>query len=217
MTSTFYNGAADQCKEYLFKILVIGEIASGKTSFVKRYVHKLFSTNYRSTIGVDFALKAVKWSDDKIVRIQLWDIAGQERFGNMTRVYYKEAVGAFIVCDVTRKQTLDAIPKWKADLDSKVTLSDGSRVPTVLLLNKCDMDKGEWAQDTVFLDSFCRDHGIEGWFYTSAKENINIDEAAQFLITLIMQKQSSLDRDDNFNESIKITRQDDIQTKKSCC
>ena len=61
---------------------------------------------------------------------------GQERFGNMTRVYYKEAVGAFIVFDVTRAQTFDCITKWKTDLDTKVTLPNGSPIPTVLLANK---------------------------------------------------------------------------------
>lgn len=54
----------------------------------------------------------------------------------MTRVYYKEAVGAFIVFDVTRAQTFDCITKWKNDLDSKVTLPNGSPIPTVLLANK---------------------------------------------------------------------------------
>jgi Ras-related protein Rab-32 len=54
----------------------------------------------------------------------------------MTRVYYKEAVGAFIVFDVTRASTFDAVQKWKNDLDSKVQLIDGSPVPCVLLANK---------------------------------------------------------------------------------
>lgn len=66
----------------------------------------------------------------------VWYHAGQERFGNMTRVYYKEAVGAFVVFDVTRAQTFDAVTKWKTDLDTKVTLADGSPIPTVLLANK---------------------------------------------------------------------------------
>lgn len=54
----------------------------------------------------------------------------------MTRVYYKEAVGAFVVFDVTRSATLEAVPKWKADLDAKVALPDGRPIPTVLLANK---------------------------------------------------------------------------------
>ena len=61
---------------------------------------------------------------------------GQERFGNMTRVYYKEAVGAFIVFDVTRSATFDAVVKWKQDLDSKVQLPNGSPIPCILLANK---------------------------------------------------------------------------------
>lgn len=61
---------------------------------------------------------------------------GQERFGNMTRVYYKEAVGAFIVFDVTRSSTFESVAKWKQDLDTKVQLPDGSPIPCVLLANK---------------------------------------------------------------------------------
>lgn len=123
-------------REHLYKILVIGELGTGKTSFIKRYVHQFFSQNYRATIGVDFALKVLYWDQNTVIRLQLWDIAGQERFGNMTRVYYKEAVGAFIVFDVTRSATFDAVIKWKQDLDSKVQLPDGSPIPCILLANK---------------------------------------------------------------------------------
>ena len=61
---------------------------------------------------------------------------GQERFGNMTRVYYKEAVGCILVFDVTRPASFDAVTKWKTDLDAKVQLPSGGKIPCVLLGNK---------------------------------------------------------------------------------
>lgn len=70
--------SSPQKREYLYKVLVIGELGTGKTSFIKRYVHQFFSQNYRATIGVDFALKVLNLGD-LVVRLQLWDVAGQER------------------------------------------------------------------------------------------------------------------------------------------
>ncbi len=64
------------------------------------------------------------------------DTAGQERFGSMGPVYYREAVGCIIVFDVTRASTFNAVSKWKADLDEKVQLPDGNRIPCILLANK---------------------------------------------------------------------------------
>lgn len=154
--TTFSNGAVIWCvlfsfflqstqtqttkpRDHLYKVLVIGDLGTGKTSIIKRYVHQFFSQHYRATIGVDFALKVINWDDNTIIRLQLWDIAGQERYGNMTRVYYKEAVGAFIVFDVTRVQTFESVANWKNDLDSKVQLPDGSPIPCVLLANKVSL------------------------------------------------------------------------------
>lgn len=69
--------ASPDKREHLYKILVIGELGTGKTSFIKRYVHQFFSQNYRATIGVDFALKVLNWDQNTIIRLQLWDIAGK--------------------------------------------------------------------------------------------------------------------------------------------
>ncbi|KAL9912306.1 RAS oncogene family member Rab32 isoform 1-T1 [Glossina fuscipes fuscipes] len=186
MEPTIQTLTSTEKREHLYKILVIGELGTGKTSFIKRYVHQFFSQNYRATIGVDFALKVLHWDPNTIVRLQLWDIAGQERFGNMTRVYYKEAVGAFIVFDVTRSGTFDCVSKWKEDLDSKVQLPDGTPIPCILLANKCDQEKQGIVTTPDKMEDYVKENGFAGWFETSAKENINIDEAARALVNKIL-------------------------------
>ena len=189
--SSYLNGKREM-NEYLFKVLVIGELGVGKTSFIKRYVHQFFSSHYRATIGVDFALKVINWSRNGIVRVQLWDIAGQERFGQMTRVYYKEAAGALVVFDVSRPESFEAVLKWKTDLDSKVCQPDGVPIPAVLLANKCDESKAGSLGEESFLDKFCQENGFAGWFYTSPKENVNIEEAANSLIKHIISSKRRL-------------------------
>mmetsp|Transcript_7415 Transcript_7415/g.10271 ORF Transcript_7415/g.10271 Transcript_7415/m.10271 type:complete len:208 (+) Transcript_7415:64-687(+) len=166
-------------EEYVYKILVVGDLGCGKTSFIHRYVNHTFSNTYRATIGVDFALKTLNWDSQTSIRLQLWDIAGQERFGHMTRVYYKEAVGAMIVFDVTREKTFQAVVKWKADIDDNL-----QNIPVVLLANKCDL--AEKPLDRQMMDAFCKEHNFIGWFETSAKENINIDESGKFLVDYIL-------------------------------
>lgn len=112
-------------------------MGTGKTSILRRFVHDTFSGQYKSTIGVDFALKVIEHGEDTIISLQLWDIAGQERFSNITRAYYKGAVGAFLVYDVTRPKTFENVLKWKHDIDEKVQLSyDRGNIPIILLANK---------------------------------------------------------------------------------
>ncbi|CDQ59618.1 unnamed protein product [Oncorhynchus mykiss] len=104
------EGSVSVCTECLFKVLVIGERGVGKTSFITRYVNMPFKEEYKASIGVDFALKTIEWDNKTVVRLQLWDIAGKPNIGlrNMSRVYYKEAMGAFVVFDTTKMETLEA-------------------------------------------------------------------------------------------------------------
>lgn len=91
------GGSVSECKEYLFKVLVIGELGVGKTSIIKRYVHQLFSQHYRATIGVDFALKVINWDSKTLVRLQLWDIAGKSKtlvFSNSATFFFFSATRA---------------------------------------------------------------------------------------------------------------------------
>ncbi|KAM4040488.1 ras-related protein Rab-32 [Anomaloglossus baeobatrachus] len=212
------GAAAPERREHLFKVLVIGELGVGKTSIIKRYVHQLFSQHYRATIGVDFALKVINWDSKTLVRLQLWDIAGQERFGNMTRVYYKEAVGAFVVFDVTRGSTFEAITKWKSDLDSKVHLPNGGPIPAILLANKSDQKRENSAQSPSQIEHFCKENGFVTWFETSAKDNVNIDEAARCLVDNILTNSKNFPVEENDVGSVHLDQETmPAESKSQCC
>lgn len=89
MTNIFFGERSAKIGGRLYKVLVVGDVHTGKSSVIRRYVHDFFSENYRSTVGVDFHVKIVPISDDLQIRLQLWDIAGQDRFSQMTRAYYR--------------------------------------------------------------------------------------------------------------------------------
>lgn len=128
---------------------------------MRRFVHNTFTSHYKSTIGVDFALKVIQHESDMIVSLQLWDIAGQERFGNMTRAYYKGAVGAFVVYDVSRPITFQNVTRWKNDIDNKVRLQrTGNSIPVILLANKV-------------LDSTCIHQTLNFWLQTDFSSQID--------------------------------------------
>lgn len=197
----------EECQKYAFKILVIGDINTGKTSLIKRYVNNTFSINCRSTIGVDFAMKDLDWDENTEVRVQLWDIAGQERFGNLTRVYYKDAIAAFIVFDVTTTNTFDSISTWKSDLDTKVSfLNTVEPIPVILLANKIDLynpnkSNQSWDKISGEIDEFCNNHGFIEWFKTSAKDDIGISDAVNKLIDSIFEKTKNLPLNTNIQDN----------------
>lgn len=149
-----------------------------------------FTTNYRATIGVDFVIKKLD-CDGEDVRLQLWDVAGQERFGQMTRVYYKDTIGAILVFDINRPDTFDSIVKWKQDLDEKVTLPEGSPLPCILLANKYDeLKTKKGITMPTDLDSYVKLYRYLGWFMTSAKENINLDRTFMTLAKALLSAKS---------------------------
>eukprot|EP01127_Copromyxa_protea_P016796 TRINITY_DN505_c2_g1_i1.p1 TRINITY_DN505_c2_g1~~TRINITY_DN505_c2_g1_i1.p1 ORF type:complete len:227 (+),score=59.02 TRINITY_DN505_c2_g1_i1:17-697(+) len=171
-------------EQHLYKVLVIGDYAVGKTSIIKRYCEGYFTPNYKLTIGVDFAVKTIDVGE-KTVSLQLWDVAGHERFGTMTRVYYKYAIAALVVFDLTRPATFEAVTKWRDDVNSKVILANDQPIPLVLLANKCDLDDVHINKEE--LDEFCAQNGFLTWFDTSALSDTNIDKAMHFLATKILE------------------------------
>jgi small GTP-binding protein len=165
------------------KILVLGDKAVGKTALIRQLVRDEFTSRYKSTTGVDFALKEID-VDGQTVRLQLWDVAGAETtLGSIAKVYYRDTFGVLLVYDVTRPTTFDTVTAWKREIDDKVALSNDEPVPVVLLGNKCDIETA--TADTAELDRFCGQWGFVAWFDVSAKTGFNIAEAARCLVTKI--------------------------------
>jgi small GTP-binding protein len=170
----------------IFKVLVVGESRTGKTSFIRQYVQHYFTENFKETVGVDFASKSLTLEDETQVQLQLWDIAGQERFGNLTRVYYQDAVGAFVVFDLTRELTFDLVVHWKKDIDSKVFTADNKPIPCILIGNKLDLCES-WPVTDEQMAKFVADFGFIGYMTTSAKTGVNLTEAIGTLVNYIHQ------------------------------
>jgi Ras-related protein Rab-2A len=124
--------------DYLFKIVVLGEGAVGKTAIVTRFSHGFFRTDYKTTIGSQFAVKNVDFPRDTgntTVKLQIWDVAGQSRFQILRPMYYRGSSGGLLVFDVTRRRTFIVLEEWLDELYRAIN----KKIPLVLVANKTDL------------------------------------------------------------------------------
>lgn len=202
----------------VLKLIFVGDMGTGKTSFIRQFVSGVFSEFYKSTIGVDFAHKSIEWDENTTIDLQLWDISGQERFEKLTRMFYQESVGAYILFDVYDLNTLDTAKFWKEDIDEKVLTDKNEPIPCVLLGNKCDLVKSfEWGKTKEEMDQFCKENKYIGFFETSARERTNVDESINFIIKYILDNDIGPYRPDT-SKCVPVQQQNpDPEPKKSCC
>ncbi len=92
----------------LYKIVLIGESNTGKTSMLLRFADNIFTENYLCTIGVDFKIRTLKL-DNKIIKMQIWDTAGQERFRSISHAYYRNSHGCVAVYDICNRASFESI------------------------------------------------------------------------------------------------------------
>ncbi|KAL4630855.1 ras-related protein Rab-7L1-like isoform X1 [Arapaima gigas] len=173
--------------DYLFKILVLGQSKVGKTSFVQRYVRGVYNEGYKVTIGVDFAMRTVQWSGGQTVRLQFWDIQGQEDTLPLSRAFFRNAHGCIVMCDVTNAESLQYCVSLKHAVDSENVIQDGPPIPCVLVGNKCDLPNRTISEQDM--DDLSSSTNCIAWKNTSVKKNKNIEEAVWCILQAIMERQ----------------------------
>ncbi|KAL6202126.1 hypothetical protein ACLB2K_025837 [Fragaria x ananassa] len=232
---------SDDDYDYLFKVVLIGDSGVGKSNLLSRFTRNEFSLESKSTIGVEFATRSIH-VDDKIVKAQIWDTAGQERFASqshsslscwfdwiriqvdryraITSAYYRGAVGALLVYDVTRHVTFENVERWLKELRDHTD----SNIVIMLVGNKADLrhlravsveDAKAFAEreNTFFME-------------TSALESMNVENAFSEVLTQIYEvvSRKALEVGDDpaavpKGQTINVGGKDDVSAvkKAGCC
>ncbi|PKU63525.1 Ras-related protein RABA5c [Dendrobium catenatum] len=162
-------------EEYLFKVVIIGDSAVGKSNLLSRYARNEFNINTKATIGVEFQTQSLE-IDGREVKAQIWDTAGQERFRAVTSAYYRGAVGALVVYDISRSSTFESVQRWLQELN---THSD-TTIAKMLVGNKCDLEDIR----AVSVEEGKSLAEAEGLFFieTSALDSTNVKAAFEIVI-----------------------------------
>ncbi|KAL9666948.1 hypothetical protein QQ045_001292 [Rhodiola kirilowii] len=128
-------GDASQKIDYVFKVVLIGDSAVGKSQILARFSRNEFSLDSKATIGVEFQTRTLM-IQQKSFQAQIWDTAGQERYRAVTSAYYRGAVGAMLVYDITKRHSFDHIPRWLEELRAHAD----KNIVIILIGNKCDLE-----------------------------------------------------------------------------
>ncbi|KAJ3695022.1 hypothetical protein LUZ60_000399 [Juncus effusus] len=177
----------------LLKVIVLGDSGVGKTSLMNQYVNNKFSQQYKATIGADFLTKEIL-IDDRIVTLQIWDTAGQERFQSLGVAFYRGADCCVLVYDVNVKRTFVNLDNWHDEFLKQASPTDPKNFPFILLGNKIDVDGGNSrAVSEKSASEWCLSRGNIPYFETSAKEDVNVDEAFLSIAKLALDHEKNQD------------------------
>jgi len=155
--------------DYLLKYIIIGDAAVGKSNLLLRFAQNDFKTEYQLTIGVEFGAKNIEINNKKL-RLQIWDTAGQENYRSITRAYYKNSVCAILVYDISNRETFEHISNWIEDCIAQ----SPKTVFMVLVGNKSDLNEN---RKVTFEEGqeMAKNNNLL-FFETSAKTGENVDK-----------------------------------------
>jgi len=161
--------------DYLFKVVLIGDSGVGKSNLLSRFTRNEFNLESKSTIGVEFATKSIK-TDGKTIKAQIWDTAGQERYRAITSAYYRGAVGALLVYDISKRITYDNVVRWLKELRDHAD----QNIVIMLVGNKKDLRHMRQVQ-TEEAKEFCKQNKLF-FIETSALADSNVATAYETIL-----------------------------------
>ena len=202
--------------ELLYKIIIIGDAAVGKSNILTRFTRNEFSENTKSTVGVELGVKFIKVKGVN-TKIQIWDTAGQERYRSITSSYYKGSHGCFIVYDITNETSFENVERWYEYVQREA----GKNISIILVGNKCDLENER---------KISKEKGQEkaknlkcAFFETSALSGFNISQIFEELTNNIYDSTGGNKNDEEFdiefendNKGVNLNK-DETPKKKKCC
>ncbi len=153
---------------YLFKVSLIGDSSTGKTSILLRFIDNFFTADTKSTIGVDFKIVSLELEPNIYAKMQIWDTCGSERFKSLTSSFIKTCSAFILVFDLTRPKTFSNIDNW-------INIIKENTSPKFLILvgNKCDLVEQRALEKDMILDYSVKH--LFNYMEISAKNNYNIE------------------------------------------
>jgi len=155
---------------YLFKYIIIGDTGVGKSCLLLQFTDKRFQPVHDLTIGVEFGARMVT-IDQRQIKLQIWDTAGQESFRSITRSYYRGAAGALLVYDITRRETFNHLARWLEEARQNAH----QNMVIMLIGNKSDLEHRRQVSHEEGA-KFAKENGLI-FLETSAKTAANVEEA----------------------------------------
>ena len=215
--SQIKNPKLQNCESSI-SLILIGDTHVGKTNFLTRYMDNKFHEVFISTVGIEREIKGVK-IDNKIYKLTIWDTAGQERFKSLPIKYYKGAKGAFVVYDITRKQSFDSVDRWINDLKAAAD----KKLSVIIIGNKCDLE--DQRQVTKEQGEEKAKNNEVAFMETSAFSGENLDKAFEKMMNEVFKKcheemMSEGDLDivgPSKDISLDKTKPKNDEKKKKCC
>ena len=186
------------------KFVILGESMVGKTSIINRYINNKFGDRYLCTVGIDFQEKIVDKKNKKI-KLQIWDTAGEERYRNITKNYFQHCNGFIITYDIGNNNSFEQVKYWINQIAEK---SD-QKANCILVGNKCDLTEREVGEEKG--SKLAKKLGYK-FFETSAKLNLNVEEAFDGLIDDVL-----LNYKEPIRDSMKLSSEQAKKEKKKCC
>mmetsp|Transcript_30633 Transcript_30633/g.42658 ORF Transcript_30633/g.42658 Transcript_30633/m.42658 type:complete len:220 (-) Transcript_30633:402-1061(-) len=215
------NAAGEDQYDFLFKVVLIGDSGVGKSNLLSRFTRNEFKLESKSTIGVEFATKSIQ-ADDKTIKAQIWDTAGQERYRAITSAYYRGAVGALLVYDISKRLTFENVGRWLGELRDHAD----QNIVIMLVGNKKDLRHNREVQ-TDEAKAYCKENNLF-FIETSAMTDSNVKPAFETILKeiyrLISQK-PDIQSTDNSAQMISPGNSivldpgntDKAPAKKGCC
>ena len=192
--------------DYTIKLLIVGDSSVGKSNFIYRFIENRFCEEYLTTSGIDLKTANIKVKD-KMIRVQLWDTAGQEKYRAITKNLFLKVLGALVFYDITNENSFQNLKEWVKSIKEEC----GGHMQMILIGSKSDLaDKRVVRRDEA--EAYAKEQKIE-YMESSSKTGENVQEAIISLCEKILKKEE-LEKDVSFT----LDRSSFAKpNKKKCC